>query len=284
MPRVFLFIAAAAAVLAASPAQDRARDLYQRTEYQQSLDILLHLAVKDTATLRLMGQDYFMLGEYKKATDTLEKAKASEPDNPETLLWLGRAYGRRAETANVFTAAGYASKARQNLEKSVSLDPSNREATGDLLDFYLEAPGFMGGGFGKAETLAETIGKSDPAEGHYARAVIDERRKDFSGAEQQLRRALALAPRDASRFVSLAKYLGEHGQLKESDALFKQAALIAPNDPRVAFDRAQTYVEQKRNLAEARDLLEKYLRSPLTPNDPPRERAEELLSQVSGIG
>ena len=281
---VFLFFSAAALVVAASPGQDQARELYQRTEYQRSLGVLLHQPEKDVATLRLMGQDYFMLGEYKKATDVLEKAKAREPGNPETLLWLGRAYGRRAETANVFTAAGYASKARQNLEKSVSLDPSNKEATGDLLDFYLEAPGFMGGGFGKAETLAETIGKSDPAEGHYARAVIDERRKDFSGAEQQLRRALALAPREASRFVALAKYLGEHGQIKESDALFQEAARMAPNDPRVAFDRAQTYVEQKRNLAEARDLLKKYLRSPLTPNDPPREKAQELLKQVAGSG
>ena len=71
------------------------------------------------------------------------------------LNWLGRAYGRRAETSNPFTAPGYASKARQMFEKSVALDPSNKEATGDLLDFYLEAPGFMGGGYEKAEALVK---------------------------------------------------------------------------------------------------------------------------------
>jgi len=195
--------------------------------------------------------------------------------------WLGRAYGRRAETSNPLTAPGYAGKSRQALEKSVRLDPSNKEATGDLLDFYLEAPGFLGGGFDKAHALAKIIGQSDPAEEHYAEAVIDEHRKDYSGAEQQFRRALELAPRQVSRFVALAKYLATQGRVKESDALFEEASRMAPDDARLLFDRAEIYVTQRRNLAQARELLEKYLRAPLTPDDPPRARAEALLKKIT---
>jgi len=92
---------------------------------------------------------------------------------------------------------------------------------------------------------------------------------------------MELAPRQVSRFVALAKYLARHGKLKESDALFAQAERMAPEDPRVGFDRAQTYIEQRRNLNQARELLEKYLRAPLTPDDPPREQAEALLRKTT---
>jgi hypothetical protein len=49
----------------------------------------------------------------------------------------------------------------------------------------------------------------------------------------------------------------------------------------VYFDRARVYIEGKRNLDKAKALLIQYLRSDLTPDDPPREQAEKLLKQVS---
>jgi Flp pilus assembly protein TadD len=179
-------------------ALDRAKDLYPRTEYSTSLAILLSARDKNAKCLQLIGQNHFMLGDYKKATDALEKAASLDPDNAETLNWLGRAYGRRAETANPFTAPGYATKARQMFERAVSLDPTNKEATGDLMDFYLDAPGFLGGGIVKAEALARLIAQTDPAEGHYAQALIEDHRKEYDQAEQQLRRAAELAPRQGA--------------------------------------------------------------------------------------
>jgi hypothetical protein len=46
------------------------------------------------------------------------------------------------------------------------------------------------------------------------------------------------------------------------------------------FDRASVYIKENRDLDEARKLLEQYLKSPLTPDDPPRERAEALLKKL----
>src|SRR5260370_4755768 len=166
-------------ILAGEPEWERAHELYHRTEYRESLRCLSALPRKDSATLELIGQNYFMLVEYKKGTEVLEKAAAAEPENPAILYWLGRTYARRAETANPFSAPGWASKARQMLEKSVALDPTNKDATGDLLDYYLEAPGFLGGGMQKAEELAKLIGQTDPAEGHYANGLICDRKKHY---------------------------------------------------------------------------------------------------------
>ena len=132
----------------------------------------------------------------------------------------------------------------------------------------------------KAEALAKLISRSDPAEGHYAQALIEDKRKEFDAAEEQLRRAAELAPKQVGRFIALAKYLAKRGQFRESDAMFERAATLAPNDPQIMFARASVYVQTGRNLDQARQLLEKYLQSPLTPDDPPRKQAEELLKKI----
>jgi Flp pilus assembly protein TadD len=82
------------------------------------------------------------------------------------------------------------------------------------------------------------------------------------------------------RVLVLARYLANHGRVKESDALFEQAARMAPNNAKVMFDRAAAYIKENRDLDLARKLLEQYLQAPLTPEDPPRERAEAMLKKL----
>src|ERR1035438_5438374 len=104
---------------AAGPDLDRANKLYNLTQFQQSLDVLQALGNKDAAVYELMGRDYYWLAEFKKATEALEKAVALEPGNSGFHLWLGRAYGRRAETSSMISAPGLANKARQSFERAV---------------------------------------------------------------------------------------------------------------------------------------------------------------------
>jgi tetratricopeptide (TPR) repeat protein len=165
-------------------------------------------------------------------------------------------------------------------EKAVELDISNKAAVGDLFEYYMAAPGFLGGGLNKAEQLAQKEAAVDPAEGNYLKAQIDQKRKEYDTAELHLRRALELAPKQVNRVLDLAHFLAKRGRTKESDVLFEQATRMAPENPEVLFTRAESYIEGRRNLADARLLLERYLRSPLTPEDPPRERAQELLAKT----
>src|SRR5205085_7678635 len=130
----------------------------------------------------LIGRNYYMQGEYKKASESLEKAAATDPDSSEIALWLGRAFGRRAETSSPFTAPGHASKARQWFEKAVDLNPNNKEALSDLFEYYLEAPGFLGGGLDKADGIATKMSQLDTAEGFWARAKHAEKHKEFRSA------------------------------------------------------------------------------------------------------
>jgi Flp pilus assembly protein TadD len=128
--------------------------------------------------------------------------------------------------------------------------------------------------------LAQMILQEDPAEGHYAQGLVADKKKEYGTAEQQFRRAAELAPRQVGRVLVLARYLANHGRVKESDALFEQAARMAPNNAKVMFDRAAAYIKENRDLDLARKLLEQYLQAPLTPEDPPRESAEAMLKKL----
>jgi Flp pilus assembly protein TadD len=261
---------------------EQASDLYQRTAYDASLQALAADPMPDAETLSLRGKNYFMLGDYKKAVEAFEQAVAAVPMNAEYALWLGRAYGRRAETGGWVTAPFHASKARQYMEKSVALRPHYHEALNDLFEYYFEAPGFLGGGLDKAEAIAQRIGEESPAEFHFAEARMAERRKDYAAAESEFRRALELAPREVGRAIDLAAYLARRGRMEESETVFAHAQKVAPGDPRLDFARAKVYVEHKRSLGEARQLLKKYLQADVTPDDPPKAAAELLLKQAQG--
>ena len=88
--RIYLLSFVIGGLYAATPEWTRANGLYLRTEYQLSLAALKGTP-PDAATLQLMGQDYFMLGEYKKASEAFEKAAVLDPNNPKLIHWLGRA-------------------------------------------------------------------------------------------------------------------------------------------------------------------------------------------------
>src|SRR5579884_3556976 len=168
----------------------RAADLYERTDYAGALRILKQVNPPDGAALELMGESSLMQGEFRKATDYLEKAVALDPRNSDYVLWLGRAWGRRAETATPFTAPVYAGRARDCFEKAVQLNPRNEEALSDLFNYYLEAPGFLGGGSAKAQAIADRLQQIDPAEAHLALAQMASKRKQVGETEAQLRRAV----------------------------------------------------------------------------------------------
>jgi tetratricopeptide (TPR) repeat protein len=284
IPAALQMLSLTSGLLFADPAVlDQAGKLYRHTDYAAAIRLLSETKDKDPAVNEMLGQCYLMTGDYKKATDYLERAVGAEPGNSLYLTWLGRIYGRRAETSFALNAMGWASKARASLEKAVQIDASNWDAVDDLFDFYLQAPGFMGGGLDRAEKMAEIVARRDPAEGAYDRARIAESRKQLGPAEQYLKRATVLAPHQVSRLLELAKFLARHGRYEESDRTFVQAEKVAPDTPKVLFAEASTYLKSNRNVDAARELLKRYLNSStLTPDDPPKSEAERLLRKASG--
>jgi tetratricopeptide (TPR) repeat protein len=259
----------------------KAEELYQTTYYEESLK-LLDQHSPDSQAMFLVARDYFMLGDFKKSAEYLQKIVAGDPNNSEYTDWLGRVYGKRAETSNPLAAPVFASKARQLFERSVALNPKNSDALSDLFEFYLAAPGFMGGGYDKAAALAEQIMAVDVPEGFVVKAELAQKRKEYSSAEEHWKRAIAAAPQQVGPLISFARLLADQGRIRESDNVFGQALRVNPKAASVWFARADVLIKQKRNLDEARELLQKYVKAPTTVDDPPKQEAFRLLKQVGG--
>ena len=276
----FLAFGFALGLLASGPVWERAKSLYDQTLYDESLKTLA-AQPNSGPVLALRGRNNFMKHDFKQATAWLEQAVAIDANNSDFFLWLGRAYGRRAETSSFLTAPGHASKARQNFERAVQLNPKNSEALGDLFEYYLQAPGFLGGGRDKAAALIDKMAALDPAERHFAESRLAEEKKDWGQAEAQLRRAVELAPHQIGRLIDLARFFSKRGKHHESEAAFARAAQINPESPKLLIERAESYVEQGQKLPEARRLLERYLKAKLTPEDRPRDEARKLLEKVA---
>ncbi|MCP5118547.1 MAG: hypothetical protein GY953_47650 [bacterium] len=278
MRNALLIFALTAVCLPAQTNLEKARAAYERTNYEGALR---HLdGAESAAALALAGQAHYGNADYKKASEELVKAVAAAPRNAHYWHQLGRAWGQRAATSSFLTAPGHAGRCRDAFQKAVELDPEDLDAVSDLFEYYMGAPGFLGGGLDKAAKLAEDARGLDEPQYHYFQAELARKRKEFGQAEQHLRRAVELAPRQVGRVVDLARFLSGRGRHRESDAAFREARALAPDKPKILFEMASALVTEKRNLDQARQLLEQYLESPLTPDDPPRREAEKLLDQV----
>jgi len=283
MPNELVFLALTAFLGGLSTgALERAQALYSKAQYRAVIEEIEKAAAAEPAALALLGKAYYGEGRFKEASEAFEKAVRAEPQNAHYWNWLGKAYGRRAETSSFLTAPRLASRCREAFERAVELDPNNVTALSDLFSYYLDAPGFLGGGLEKAAALAERIRPLDAAEYQWALAELAKKRKDFSSAEQHLRRAAELAPRQIGRLLDVARFLARQGRREESDALFAEARRRAPEDPEVLFQQARALIESNRNPEEAARLLEQYLAADLTPEKPPRWEAERLLRRVRG--
>lgn len=150
--------------LAAKTAEwDVASKLFQEGNYRQAASVL-KASKKDPDNLFLLGRTYIEMKQFSEAAEALENAAKLSPKDSVLHMWLGRAYGWLAES-NKLLAFGRARKARSSFEKSVELDPKNLEALSDLFEFYIEAPGIVGGGVDKAEKVAQQVTAIDPAKG-----------------------------------------------------------------------------------------------------------------------
>ena len=279
---LIVIAASAMAVWARSPNLEvaRAEELYQRTEYGRAIETLQALDGRDAAGYALLGKAYFMQGQYKEAVANLERAVREDGLNSDYHDWLGKAYGRVAEGSSFLSALGYARKTVRAFERAVELGPANLEALSDVFEFYLQAPGIVGGGRDKAEGIARRIAELNEAESHWARARLAEQRKDYAEAEREYRAALKAEPSQVGRMLDLAAFLSARGRYGESDALFRAADEKHPNSPKVLYARASAYVQGKRRLGEAAALLERYLELQTTPEDPPRREVAALLKSA----
>jgi len=236
-------------------------------------------APDDAASYNFLCRAHFAVSNWDRAISACEKAVALEPNNSEYHLWLGRTYGEKANAANFFTAAGLAKKVRTEFERSVALDPNSAVARTDLAEFYLEAPGIVGGGQDKARAQADVLLKLSPAKAHWVIGRMAEKNKDTATAEKEYRAAVEASHGGGNAWLNLASFYRKTGRLDEMHDALKHAAAAPMEQPEVLVDAASNLLRANRDLPFATELLRRYL-SATTVEQAPPFKAHYMLGSI----
>jgi Flp pilus assembly protein TadD len=256
---------------------EQARQLFAEGRYDESATALASVGTPSAPVLFWLGRAEFELHDYGAAIQTLERGVALAPDDAEMHRWLGRAYG---EEANRKKSLSLAIQVRRQFEEAVRLDPMNFSARRDLLEFYLEAPRFIGGGDDKARRQVAAITALDPVAGHLASARLARQRGDTARAEAEYRAVFEAKPADVEPYFEAAEYYEARNDANGLRAAAENVARLAPNDPRLSYILGVLRVIEGGAFASAETSLKAYLTIPPRSDRPGPASTHEWLGRL----
>jgi tetratricopeptide (TPR) repeat protein len=163
-------------------------------EARSALEAAVAENPRDSRAAAYLGRVFFEENDLDRAVEWLEKAAALDPTSAHNVYWLGRAWGVQAIRGNMLVRARLAGKIRRAFSRAVELAPDNVDARTALLEFYLRAPGFLGGSFAKARGEVEEIRRRDPLRGHRAMGRIEEYQRHWERAAAEYDAAIREFP------------------------------------------------------------------------------------------
>jgi tetratricopeptide (TPR) repeat protein len=245
----------------------------------RALNLRLQNAPNDAELHHQLSKIYFHLKKWDDSIGQGEKAVELAPNNSNYWMWLGRAYGEKADSANFISAFGLAKKARTSFEKAVSTNPSNIPALTDLAEFYASAPSIVGGGTDKAKQAASQIAVIDPAKSHWVYAKIDQNNKDYAGAERELKEAIRLSG-DGAYWLNLAYMYGTLKRWNDMDYALAQGLASNKRPVEAYYNAATDYLRVERKLPEAAEMMRKYIATGAENDEAPLFQAHYMLGQI----
>ncbi|MGC2617013.1 MAG: tetratricopeptide repeat protein [Terracidiphilus sp.] len=259
----------------------------QSGEADRALSLLSSLpASAETHNLRC--RVYFTLERWDDAANECDQAVRLDDQSATNHLWLGRTLGEKAENATWISAFNLAKRARAEFERAVGLDPRDGEALTDLGEFYSSAPGVVGGGTDKAQTLVSPLEKVDPARAHVLLGRIAESRKDYGSAEREYKQAVTTSEHPAFGWMTLGSFYRKRERWDDMEAAVQSGYKAAQRDRHAGvalYNGASILTRGKRNPVFAAKMLEEYLADyPKTEEGPAFEAYTRLARLRAQLG
>ncbi|HVJ09910.1 MAG TPA: tetratricopeptide repeat protein [Acidisarcina sp.] len=220
------------------------------------------------------------LEQWDQAVAQCERATTLSPDSSNYHLWLGRAYGAKAERASMFSAYGFARKLRDEFERAVTLDGRNADAMADLGEFYCSAPSMVGGSTSKAESLVQKLNLVDPIRAHELRARIADSKKDYVQEEAEFKAAISASPHPANEWMSLASFYRKRGRLDDMVRAVKSGIAADKLHSVALVNGASTLIKSQQELPLAAQMLKDYLGSNQKSEDSPAFEVHVQLGKL----
>jgi tetratricopeptide (TPR) repeat protein len=277
------FVFVLVALLCVSAVADSAQQLLSEGRADDAIHTLaaeVKTNPNDAQAWNLLSRAYLSVQQWDAAISASQKAVSLGPSVSAYHLWLGRAYGHKAEHSSWLTAISLAKKVHNEFELAVRLQPSSVEAQADLAEFYLDAPSFLGGGRDKAEQQASRLASLNAPTSHWIKAQLAEKDKHNDDAEREYRAAIAAGGNQANSWLDLASFYRRVGRLKDMEDAIQHAVSTDHATDSVLFEAAQLLFRAGRNFPAAVQLTRTYLSSSDKSESAPAFQAHYLLGSL----
>jgi tetratricopeptide (TPR) repeat protein len=242
--------------------------LFDARKYVEARVVLLPHGERDASAAYYLGRIEMQDDDAGKAAEWFERAVKMNPKSAVYYDWLGRAYGIQTRSANMFRAPSLARKTRNALETALALDPDNLDVRDDLIIYYNQAPGFMGGSKAKAREMALEIKKRNSYRGAVAAANICAAEKDSVCVERELQGMVTSYPDSAAVYASLAAFYVNQKQFDKAFAVLDQRLRARPNELTTLYQVGRTASLSGQNLDRGEQALKTYLAHPTPERGP----------------
>lgn len=233
----------------------------------------------DARAHQLLCRVYYSQDMADSAIRECEQASTDDPLNSDHQMWLGRAYGLKASQANMLTAFTVAKKVHTAFEQAVRLNPANVQAMSDLGQFYVNAPGIVGGGVDKAQALVSKLMPRSTQKAHRLLAMIAKKKNNMTTAEAEYKSAIA-AGKNPEAWVDLGQFYQEQSQPDKAVTALESSVQANHTRNAALVDAASILTDIHRQPELVEKLLRDYLASPAKTDDAPAFKVHLQLGDI----
>ncbi|HLP16278.1 MAG TPA: tetratricopeptide repeat protein, partial [Bacteroidota bacterium] len=175
-------------------------------------------------------------GKSDEAEDAIDEALEINENVSKYHYLRGAILGDRALKTNRLKQAILAPRIKRAFLRSVELDPSNIDGHIGLFNYYMQAPGIMGGSEEKGFEEANKVLSLNPYRGHQMLAGYYARvRKDATKAEEEFRKMTEADPKNRDGYFRYGMFLVHEKKTDQAMTEFNKMLAIDPRSAETNF-------------------------------------------------
>jgi len=234
--RAFLLLIGATAFLSTAQAQidSTGIKLIAQRKYAEAksfFEAAIGTDQKDAEAHYHLARVLLFQGNSDDAEDQIDEALELNESNARYHFLRGNILGDRARKANIFKQGFLAPKVKNAFLRAVELDPALIDARVGLFNYYIMAPGIMGGSDEEALKQANEVVKLNFVRGHVLLANFYQRKKDFTQAEAEYEKIIDADPKKIDGYKALGYFFINQKKFDQAVAQFKKYVELDPKNP-----------------------------------------------------
>ena len=209
---------------------------------------------KDDESQYQLARVFLFQRKMDEAEDAIDEALELNAMDARFHFLRGQILGEIAANANIFKQGILATKVKNAFLRAVELDPTFVEAHIGLYNYYIMAPGIMGGSDEKALEQAGIVLKLNSYRGHILLANFHQRKNEIAEAEGEYKKAIDTEPKKTGGYKSLGYFYIGQKRYGEAIDQFKKYIEIDPANP----DAQDSYGDALFSQEKYDEAIEKY--------------------------